>query len=195
MSIQNDPLWKFNQAMQSIAIERIYPLHWPGYELMALDRMHDNPLGLLLDRAGIDKAFVKQYGGDLIPIADRFRKYKVWKLNNRDFTIRESEWKRHLRCLKNGGLIPSFYVYGYANEDMSNFHKLYIVHYKEWLPDVLHGRASRPALKDRSEDGENNFYYQPWYGLPQEYIVFEYPLTEDNGSKGNGNRRAQLKLF
>lgn len=170
---------KLSNRMQLVAIEKVYPLIWPDYKVWQPDIV-DSKLANVLDIGGIDTV-LSHPDGHMIHIGQRFRKAGVEKRYH-EFTVRENEWIRHNNAIKNEGLVPSVYVYGYATKQETDFTSLFVIRYRQWLVDVRSGRTRYPEYKDRGYGnipGYENFYYVPWKQMPPCYIRFTYPqITE-----------------
>lgn len=170
---------RWNHKMQDVALDSVYPAIWPDYDVIPLDQMYGSGiqaferLARKLDVGGIDKVLVHKSNGSIIVLADRFRTHKTWAKQYRDFTIRESEWCRHIDALKNGGMIPKRYVYAYANKSDTDFGKLFVVRYHKWLRDITNGLTSKPYYKDMRGKQES-FYYWPWSRFPSAYLFAKY---------------------
>jgi hypothetical protein len=166
---------KFSKEMQPIAIAKFYTGHselWPGHRVYEVDNEFNcNPLARVLDIGGTDKVLIAP-SGYVIHLGQRFRHEDVW-LKNPDFTLRESEYRRHLEALQNGGTIPNYYAYGYATEEKDDFFNFFIVNYITFMQAIIKGHLYM-AFKERWENYQNNFYYLPWVFIPGEYIHFHH---------------------
>lgn len=173
---------KFSLRMQRVAVEKVYGQIFSNYSIIEVDTL-PSELAKRLDIGGIDKVLFAS-DGHIVQVGQRFREFNVWENpRRRDFTIREAEWNRHLAALRNGGAVPTYYVYGYATRDEEDFAQLFIVRYREWLENI--GEDHRPAFLQPRNPRQERFYYEPWIRLPNRYIAFTYPIDEPR----------QLELF
>lgn len=161
---------EFSERMQKIAIEKIYSTIWSDYTIMEVDQLPSD-LAQRLDIGGCDKLFFAR-DGHTMQVGQRFREAEVWNNpDRRDFTVRESEYERHLTALRNHGTVPGFYVYGYANAKCDGFLQLFIVKYRQWLIAILEDRLASPRLI-HPKNGQERFYTQAWAVMPDDYILF-----------------------
>lgn len=177
---------EFSMTCQKLALKKIYPLIFPPdqYRFIEVDDLPGD-LAQTLDIGGVDKLLTSLKDGHLVLLSHRFREASAW--NNprfRDFTVRQAEWNRHTAAIKNGGTIPDFFGYGYANnsrvngDEIDDFLKFHIVCYKQWLGDVLGNRTRSPYFKDHKNPRKENFYYIKWDAIPERYFHFSYPPTQ-----------------
>ena len=168
-------------CLQRVAIDKRFPARWPKYRILQPDMM-PTELAKVLDVGGVDTILCSR-DGHMVYLGQRFREYEVWlNARYRDFTIRQREWHRHLAALADGGVIPAYYVYGYASADKTDFAKLYVVKYREWIADAQKGQTRRPYFKDRRQGnrrGYENFYFMPWRQMPDKYIDYSYPAPTE----------------
>ena len=166
----------FTHKMQQVAIARIYPTLWSDFTVTEVDMLED-PVSRAIDIAGGDKMLRHPGLGYVVYLAQRFRQADVWQ-QYPHFTIREAEWQRHIAALRNGGMVPGYYIYGYSDEQETDFLRVYIVRYPEWLAYVLSEQVEdvhRPRFKNRGggKDTEN-FFWVAWNNMPARFSRLVY---------------------
>lgn len=164
---------RFSMKMQEIAIQKVYHSVWPNFRILEIDKL-DHELARLVDIGGADKLLFAKDGHNIF-LAQRFRKSSQGE-RYRDFTLREKEYLRHSVAMRDGGFIPGYYVYGWANQSETDFTELKIINYQMWLNDVLGGMA-RMWFKETKNEWQENFYYVPFSNIPLRYITFAYPCN------------------
>lgn len=164
----------FSSRTHHIALP-IYARIWPNYRIREIAG-DPSDIAKVFDIAGIDTVLVAQ-NGYMIGLGERFRQYDVWvhqwqgNYDRRDFTIREAEMARHRAALENEGMIPKYYIYGYATENGRGLIRLYIVKYLDWLQSM--GQTHQPRFKE-TKSGQENFWHESWAEMPTEHIFHEY---------------------
>jgi hypothetical protein len=132
---------EFSLKMQKVAIAQRYPAIFPNYKIIEIDEMaHGDPLAKIIDISGCDK-LLKARDGHIVWLGQRFRRPGEWEKYH-DFTIRESEYKRHISAIQNGGALPGFYVYGYANNTRDEFVAFLVLKYRRFFQDIIDDRWS-----------------------------------------------------
>jgi hypothetical protein len=159
----------FSLKMQKVAIAQRYPAIFPHYKIIEIDEMaHTDALAKVIDISGCDKALVAR-DGHIVWLGQRFRQHDQWDQYH-DFTIRESEYRRHLKAIQNGGSLPGFYVYGYANQGQDDFLAFLILKYRQFFQDIRDGRWEM-QFKETHKTVQENFYWNAFEELPSVYVV------------------------
>lgn len=167
------PRGRWSLKMQQIAIQKIYSRMWNEYHVYEIDKL-PGELAKTMDIGGIDK-LLQGDDGHLILIGQRFRKAEYWYRNYRDFTIRESEYNRHLSAIEKGGFVPGYYVCGFATDKEDDFIKLMIFRYRTMMIDVSKSLFVFGFKETRP--GQENFYYVALSKVPKKYVKTEYPFV------------------
>lgn len=159
----------FSLKMQKVAIAQRYPDIFPGYKIIEIDEMaQSDPLARIIDISGCDK-LLKARDGHIVWLGQRFRTPGEWEKYH-DFTIRESEYRRHIAAMQNGGSLPGFYVTGYANESESDFVAFLVLKYRHFFQDIIDGKW-KMRFFETHRSVQENFYVNTFEELPSGYIV------------------------
>ncbi len=170
--VNND---EFSKRMQAVAIVKFYlnrPQLWPGYSIIEVDNeFHSNHIARALDIGGTDK-LLRAPSGYLIHLGQRFRRENAW-YKHCELTIRDNEYERHVEALNNGGTIPDFYSYGFADKEERDFIAFFVIKYRLMMSDVQCGRFNLDKF-ERREEWQHNFYKESWPWMPPRYIHYSF---------------------
>lgn len=166
MHYKENQEWVFK--IQPLAISQHYTKIWPRAEIRELDAGEDK-LSQSIDIGGGDK-MLKLIGGGIAFVGQRFRKHNQLKYD--DFTIRDSEWRKTLDALRNGGFIPDYYAYGHVNKDETGFARFRVLNYRSFVNNLKEGKM--PHIWQSNKDKyDHRFLVVKFRDIPAEHIIYD----------------------
>lgn len=128
---------------------RIYNLIWPDCDIIQVDDDTDDLLKRVLDLAGID-IIIRHPNKAVFGLAQRIRTYEYSRYD--DFTLRDdrptydslNESEKYEFAFQNGALMPAYYAYGHANQDMTGFERFRVIDLPSFVYERILGNISEP---------------------------------------------------